>query len=66
VAAASVPIFGPDGRVIGSLSVSGPEARLGADLESRIVPDLVRAGNLLSRALGYEVAAADRHAVGIS
>jgi DNA-binding IclR family transcriptional regulator len=67
VAAASVPIFGPDARVVGSLSVSGPEARLGAELERRIVPDLIRAGNLLSRALGHEVAATtdDRPAVGV-
>jgi DNA-binding IclR family transcriptional regulator len=53
VAAASVPIFGQDGEVAGSLSVSGAEARIGPDLETRIVPLLVEAGLDLSRALGY-------------
>lgn len=53
VAAASVPIFGPDGRAAGSMSVSGPETRLASDLESRIVPLLVEAGDDLSRELGY-------------
>jgi DNA-binding IclR family transcriptional regulator len=55
VAAASVPIFGQDGEVAGSLSVSGPEARIGPDLEARIVPLLVEAGHDLSRALGYRI-----------
>jgi DNA-binding IclR family transcriptional regulator len=53
VAAASVPVFGQDGRVAGSLSVSGPEARIGTDLETRIVPLLVQAGRDVSEALGY-------------
>jgi DNA-binding IclR family transcriptional regulator len=67
VAAASVPVFGHDGRVVGSLSVSGPEARLGADLEGRILAELVDAGNALSRALGHEAAVphGDRQVVGI-
>ncbi|MCZ7536213.1 MAG: hypothetical protein M5T61_09970 [Acidimicrobiia bacterium] len=53
VGAASVPIFGDDGRVAGSLSVSGPEARIGVDPEQRIVPLLLDAGEALSKALGY-------------
>ena len=53
VAAASVPLFGQDGHVVGSISVSGPEARLASDLELRIVPLLIEAGRALSRKLGY-------------
>jgi DNA-binding IclR family transcriptional regulator len=53
VGAASVPIFGDDGRVAGSLSVSGPETRIGLDLEQRIVPLLMDAGEALSKALGH-------------
>lgn len=66
VAGASVPVFGHNGDVVGSLSVSGPEARIGSDLESRIVPELVWAGNALSRALGHEPTppSTDRQPVG--
>jgi DNA-binding IclR family transcriptional regulator len=53
VAGASVPIFGADGRVAGSISVSGPEARLASELESTVVPLLIEAGRALSRKLGY-------------
>jgi IclR family acetate operon transcriptional repressor len=53
VAAASVPIFGEDAQVAGSMSVSGPEARMGPDLETRIVPLLVEAGRSLSSKLGF-------------
>lgn len=64
VGAASVPIFGEDGRVAGSLSVSGPEARIGVDLEQRIVPLLVDAGAALSRALGHRTPEASGRLVG--
>jgi DNA-binding IclR family transcriptional regulator len=64
VGAASVPIFGEDGRVAGSLSVSGPEARIGADLEERIVPLLVEAGAALSKALGHRASEARGQLVG--
>jgi len=53
VAAASVPVFGQDGEVTGSLSVSGPEVRIGDDLEKRIVPMLIDAGRAVSRGLGH-------------
>jgi IclR family acetate operon transcriptional repressor len=49
----SVPVFGADGLVAGSLSVSGPQARLGSEAVAAIVPKLVDAGRSLSRELGY-------------
>jgi IclR family acetate operon transcriptional repressor len=67
VAAASVPVFGDDGQVVGSLSVSGPEARIGSDLEAGIVPALVEAGHALSRALGHKTteSTADRQPLAV-
>jgi DNA-binding IclR family transcriptional regulator len=49
----SVPIFGGDGAVVGSLSISGPDARLRPDVVQHIVPSLKEAGRALSRELGY-------------
>jgi DNA-binding IclR family transcriptional regulator len=53
IAGASVPVFDQDGVVVGSLSVSGPDARIGEALEARVVPLLIEAGQTLSRGLGY-------------
>jgi DNA-binding IclR family transcriptional regulator len=55
IAGASVPLFDRDGEVVGSLSVSGPDSRVGEILESRVVPLLIEAGRAVSKALGYRI-----------
>jgi len=53
IAAVSVPVFHADGRVAGSLSVSGPEARLSDEVLDGINPVIIDSGIALSRELGY-------------
>jgi DNA-binding IclR family transcriptional regulator len=53
IAAISVPVFLPDGRVAGSLSISGPENRLTDDVLDSLAPKILESGVALSRELGY-------------
>jgi DNA-binding IclR family transcriptional regulator len=64
VAAISVPVFRADGSVSGSLSISGPDVRMGADVRTRLIPLLQGAGRSLSRAMGSRAshASGDRRA----
>jgi DNA-binding IclR family transcriptional regulator len=51
---AAAPVFDVGGRVVAALSVSGPAFRLGEDhLLDEVVPQVVAAGERLSRDLGY-------------
>lgn len=51
---AAAPVYDCEGRVVAALSVSGPRFRLNDDrLVSEIAPQVVRAGECLSRDLGY-------------
>ena len=51
---AAAPVFDGDGQVVAALSVSGPALRLGEDrLLDQVVPQVVAAGERLSRDLGY-------------
>jgi DNA-binding IclR family transcriptional regulator len=53
VVAISVPVFGADGIIAGSLSISGPQIRLGSDVRDRVIPLIREAGWMLSRAMGH-------------
>jgi IclR family KDG regulon transcriptional repressor len=48
----AAPVFGTDGVVIGSICVVGPESRLDRTVQARIVELVVKAGAVLSAALG--------------
>jgi DNA-binding IclR family transcriptional regulator len=59
VAGVAAPVFGQDGTIEGSISISGPESRLVPAVIKEITPKVVEAGRLLSRNLGYD--ATKRH-----
>lgn len=51
---AAAPVYEASGRLVGALSVSAPTFRLGGGaLENMALPALVRAGDQLSRQLGF-------------
>ena len=54
VASVSAPVFGPDGRVLAAVSVSGPIDRLTRQPGRRHAPQVVAAGRALSRAAGWQ------------
>lgn len=55
---AAAPVFGPSGRLVGALSISGPAFRLCQDtLLRRAVPAVLDAAQRLSRQLGFVHAA---------
>lgn len=51
-AAVAVPVLGPDNKLVGALSVSGPRYRIEAAGEARIVPVLFRYAKELTRSFG--------------
>jgi DNA-binding IclR family transcriptional regulator len=51
VSSVSAPVFGPSWRLLGSLCISGPTARLGEARLMELAPTIVDAGNQLSYAL---------------
>jgi len=53
VASVSAPVFGPDGRVVAAVSVSGPIDRLTRQPGRLHSADVVAAGRALSHALGW-------------
>ena len=54
IACLAVPLFGMRGRICGSLSIVGPEFRMGRDrIEKDLLPKLKNAGGELSTKLGY-------------
>ncbi|GGJ39494.1 IclR family transcriptional regulator [Neoroseomonas lacus] len=52
IAAVAAPVFGPAGRLVGALGVSGPVLRLGAAEAARIAPMVVAEAQAVSRLLG--------------
>lgn len=52
IAAVAAPVFGPAGRLVGALGVSGPVLRLGAAEAARIAPLVVAEAQAVSRLLG--------------
>lgn len=57
VASLSVPIFGQNDQLVGSLSISGPDSRLNKARAKEIGPLLLQVGQQLSRRLGGRVTA---------
>lgn len=57
VASVSAPVFGPDGRVVAAVSVSGPLDRLTRQPGRLHAAHVVGAGRALSRAGGWQAAA---------
>jgi DNA-binding IclR family transcriptional regulator len=53
VASVSAPVFGPDGRVVAAVSVSGPIDRLTRQPGRLHAADVVAAGRALSHAIGW-------------
>lgn len=51
-AAVAAPVFGPGGRLVGALGVSGPVLRLSATEAARIAPMVVAEAQAVSRLLG--------------
>lgn len=58
VASVSAPVFGPDGRVVAAVSVSGPIERLTRQPGRVHAASVLAAGAALSRALGWKPAPA--------
>lgn len=52
IAAVAAPVFGPAGRLVGALGVSGPVLRLGAGEAARIAPMVIAEAQAVSRLLG--------------
>jgi DNA-binding IclR family transcriptional regulator len=52
--AAAVPVHGPSGAVVASLSVGGPKSRLTAERVSSLIPPLQDAAARISSRLGYQ------------
>lgn len=55
LAAVSVPTFGPNGALVGALSISGPRNRLEATGTATIVPVLLACAKTLTTAFGGDV-----------
>jgi len=51
-AAVACPVFGPEGRVVGALSISGPRYRIHSAGAANFLPALFKQGRLLTRNLG--------------
>jgi IclR family acetate operon transcriptional repressor len=47
----AVPVFGPDGRVLAAMSLSGPAGRLGQDRLEELIPHIKRLADGFSRSL---------------
>ncbi|MDR0621961.1 MAG: IclR family transcriptional regulator [Deltaproteobacteria bacterium] len=49
----AVPLFGFDGKVVGGLSISGPDIRLTKKRKKELMPELINAMTRISQRLGY-------------
>ncbi len=49
----AAPIFGPGGRVVGGISISGPDIRLTKRRKLELMPHLIEATGAISRILGH-------------
>ncbi|MDR0621300.1 MAG: IclR family transcriptional regulator [Deltaproteobacteria bacterium] len=49
----AVPLFGYDGKVVGGLSISGPDIRLTKNRKQELMPELLKAMTGISQRLGY-------------
>jgi DNA-binding IclR family transcriptional regulator len=52
VASVSAPVFGPDGRVAASVSISGPASRVGPAAARRLAEPVIAAAREIERAIG--------------
>jgi len=53
----AAPIFGPDGVVLGALSISGPSARFTAQLMGEYGAEVRRVTRTISKVMGFNPAA---------
>lgn len=49
----AAPVFGPQGRVIGGISIAGPEARLSRERINELTSPIVDAAKSISRQMGH-------------
>jgi DNA-binding IclR family transcriptional regulator len=54
VASISAPVFAASGHVMAAVSVLGPSARMSDDTMNKLRPSVIRAGQDISKLLGYE------------
>jgi DNA-binding IclR family transcriptional regulator len=54
VASISAPVFAGSGHVMAAVSILGPSTRMEDDTMTKLRPLVVRAGQEISRLLGYE------------
>jgi DNA-binding IclR family transcriptional regulator len=54
VASVSAPVFAATGHIMAAVSVLGPSTRMTDDAMAKLHPLVVRAGQDISRLLGYE------------
>jgi DNA-binding IclR family transcriptional regulator len=63
VASISAPVFAASGHVMAAVSILGPSTRMPDDTMTKLRPMVVRAGQEISRLLGYEKSSRRRRAV---